>query len=46
VLARINPIIDLNAMGGKDMQLYFRRLKVSNNKLELLGEAHIRQLPQ
>lgn len=46
VLARINPIIDLNALGGKDMNLYFRRLKVSNNKLELLGEAHIRQLPQ
>ena len=46
VLARINPIINLNAMGGKDMQLYFRRLKVSNNKMELLGEAHIRQPPQ
>lgn len=46
VLARINPIIDLNALGGKDMKLYFRRVKVTNNQLELLGEAHIRQLPR
>ncbi len=45
VLARINPIIDLNTLGNKDMQLYFRRLKVTNNQIELLGEAHIRKLP-
>lgn len=46
VLARINPIIDLNALGGEDMKLYFRRVKVTNNQLELLGEAHIRRLPR
>ena len=46
VLTQINPIIDLAKFNNKDMKLYFRELTVKEDRLELVGEVELNQIPK
>lgn len=45
ILIALNPVLDLSKLSNPDMQLYFRKLSVTDNQLELVGEAKLKKLP-
>ncbi|MEZ0371793.1 MAG: DUF2993 domain-containing protein [Candidatus Sericytochromatia bacterium] len=45
VLEVLNPQLTLNTLSNEDMQLYFRKLTITDDYLELTGEAELKKLP-
>lgn len=46
VLAAINPVLDLQKqISTPDMQIYFRKVSVTDDYLEFTGEAELKKLP-
>lgn len=45
ILEALNPILDLKNLSNEDMQLYFRELRLSEGRVDLVGEAKLKKLP-